>query len=171
MAGLCGLCGNEKRGDGLLCGVDYGRYREEAIQLLIGGRAVGLLPWVEEQIQAQLRELKTKEDQVLEGNGKINALSTQVNAEVETFLNQTLQDQQMDPEIVKEARTTLRKRRWEEQGGNRLFAQTRQLEKQVASEKLRLSTFLSEVEKQRQSARVDRLLGSVLGASSPAAET
>lgn len=160
------FCGKEKRENRLTCPRCFELYREDT-----KGK-VGLLQWVKNQALNRLKELGASAE-IPETNLEIDLkrkrdelrnLEEQVREE--TFL--TLQKQltgagQLRKEEVDALSEDIRKGVWEEKGGNRLYAEFKNLGREIEQRVIPLRILLQEIEKlEKEQLSADKLIDTAL---------
>ena len=165
MNNIC-FCGKEKRENRLTCPRCFELYREDT-----KGK-VGLLQWVKKQALNRIKELGASAE-IPETNLEIDLkrkrdelrnLEEQVREE--TFL--TLRKQltgagQLRQEEVDALTEDIRKGVWEEKGGNRLYAEFKNLGREIEQRVTPLRILLQEIEKlEKEQLSVDKLIDAAL---------
>ncbi len=165
MNNIC-FCGKEKRESRLTCPRCFELYRDDT-----KGK-VGLLQWVKGQALNRLKELGASAE-IPETNLEIDLkrkrdelrdLEEQVREE--TFL--TLQKQltgagQLRQEEVDALKEDIRKGIWEEKGGNRLYAEFKNLGREIEQRITPLRILLQEIEKlEKEQLSADKLIDAAL---------
>lgn len=160
------FCGKEKRENRLTCPRCFELYREDT-----KGK-VGLLQWVKKQAINRLKELGASaeipetnlEIDLKRKRDELRKLEEQVREE--TFL--TLQKQltgagQLRQEEVDALNEDIRKGVWEEKGGNRLYAEFKNLGREIEQRITPLRILLQEIEKlEKEQLSADKLIDAAL---------
>lgn len=164
MGNIC-FCGKEKREERLTCPRCFETYRKET-----KGRK-GLLQWVKEQALKKLEDLGATEQRpqtnleldLIVKKGEVRDLENEVKEK--TFLN--LREQlagagQVTKEEHDALREDIRADLWKEKGGNKLYAQMKEIEREIEQRVLPLRNLLQEIGKaEKEQSSVSRLIDSV----------
>lgn len=164
MQSIC-FCSKEKRETRLTCPRCFEVYRKET-----KGK-IGLVEWVKRQVLARLEELGASTERpatYLEIDLKIKRdelrdLEKQVGEETSANLRDQLAGAgRLRQEEVDDLREDIRKGNWRERGGNRLYAEWKNLQEEIKTKITPLRDILAEVEKiQKDQSAASRLIDSV----------
>lgn len=162
---LCGICGREKRATGLVCPRCYELYRKEAPKLLAKGQAMDLFDWAKTEALKILSQFEGLRQALNLKKEQLANLQREVQSETDHLLTQNLQGKHLEPDIVKEARATIRKEVWGKKGGNRLYAEMMSMERELEQKTSSAQALLDAIEQERKKngeKGVDRLIQSAL---------
>jgi DNA repair exonuclease SbcCD ATPase subunit len=159
------FCGKEKREDRLACPRCFELYRKET-----KGK-ISLLEWVKKQVLAKLEELGASTERpktdpeinLMVKKDELWDLEKQVEEETSTRLREQLAGAgRLRQEELDALREDIRKGLWQERGGNRLYAEFKNLQEEIKTKVAPLRAILAEVEKtQKEHSSVDRLIGTI----------
>ena len=127
----CPVCGKRRRRNAqdLVCPFCFKQYAEEAGNALAEGRVISLTEWVLPRAEKLLKELK---EQFQEKTKAFEDLQEQVNNEAFQIIKGTTNGKYIEKRVFSIGLRKTKKELWEKYGGNKLFAQMKNLERRVS---------------------------------------
>lgn len=166
MGDIC-FCGKSKSEERLTCPRCFMLYSEETKR-----QPVTLIEWVKKKALAKLRELgvseeepKTTLERELEARKQeLRRLKASLPQEISLVLEERLAGAgRLRPDEVERKRKDIREELWVKNGGNRIYAQLKTLQREVREKVVPVREVLREIAKtESEHASVDQLLESIL---------
>jgi hypothetical protein len=164
MGNFC-FCGKEKREDRLTCPRCFELYRTDT-----KGK-IDLAKWVEKRCLERLEDLgssdedprTTLERDVLLKKEELRSLEEALSEEVNLLLNRRIAGAgRLRKKEVDALREDIRKELWQNKGGNRIYAELKDLQKEVKIKVHPIRETLQQIEKtEKELSSVDRLVDSI----------
>jgi len=140
------FCGKQKRDKDLLCPRCFELYKKEAPKLIAQGKALDVVEWTKEKVQAKMAELEPLQKQLREKEAEYMALRTQVRQEAFQKVRETLKGKRVPDEVREAAEREVERGLWQRKGGNRLYAQRQTLKEEVENKTAPLRETLQQIE-------------------------
>jgi len=166
MGDIC-FCGKSKSEERLICPRCFVLYSEETKR-----QPVSLMEWVKKKALAKLKELgvseeepKTALERELEAKRKeFQRFKATLPQEISLVLEERLAGAgRLRPDEIEQKRQDIRDELWVKNGGNRIYAQLKTLQKEVRKKVIPVQEVLREIAKtERKNSSVDQLLKSIL---------
>lgn len=148
---ICCLCGRERREKNLTCPRCYELYRKEAPDLILQGEVLELNDWVERKAKVRLAEFQPLEAELAKKKDELDALQNRIREESFRQLKSQVGDKRIPKDVFSQALEGLRKKLWKEANGDKLYAETMNLRKEVEEKTSALQQTLETIAKTRRS--------------------
>lgn len=155
---VCGLCGRERRPESLTCPRCFEDYRKQALKK---GGNTNLLDWATQRAQARMPEVNAQRSSLKDLKAKLHTLDQEVGDETTLRLREMLGGERVSQNKWREMWAELRRQVWQEKGGNALYAQTRQLEADVAPLSA-VDDLLAEIARRKKAQEADQTAGRLI---------
>jgi len=165
-------CGKQKNEERLACPRCFELYRED---LKRRGDKPSLIAWVKEKALKKLTDLgaletdsqTTLERELMEQKDELKNLRNELSEKVSLALEQQLAGAgQLRQDEVEALKEDIRKELWNKMGGNRLFAERKNLERDIKEKVVPIREALREVERiAKENSSIDQLSKAVEAAS------
>ncbi|MDO8470914.1 MAG: hypothetical protein Q7S63_03060 [bacterium] len=148
---ICGLCGKQRRPDDLVCPHCFSEYTREATANLRSGQTSTILDWVQKRAETILPKLRVEFSQK---KTALEDLQKQVDEETQDRTSRLLEGQHLPQEQYRTLRKGVRDDLWTKRGGNKVYAQWKQVEKDLEPRIRAIEALLQRVSVERHTSQM-----------------